>query len=72
MYDCKTLSILDAEKEELMKTEEHGQRLYKLLKNKVPVVYEVIPGITHFEIYSKGRQQATRLAIEWFDEYLKK
>jgi uncharacterized protein len=64
--------IIDAENDELIKIKEHGQLLYELIKNKVPAKYEVIPGITHFEIYTKGRLQAIKLAIDWYDEYLKK
>ena len=63
--------IIDAENEELMKTNEHGKALHTLLKNRVPVRYEVLPG-THFEIYTKSREPAMRMAIEWFDQYLKK
>jgi hypothetical protein len=64
--------IIDAENEELIKISENGRYLYDTIKKKVPAKYEVTPGITHFEIYSKGRMQATQLAIEWFDKYLKK
>jgi len=64
--------IIDVENDELIKIKEHGQGLYELIKDKVPAKYEVIPGITHFEIYSKGRMQAVKLAIDWYDEYLKK
>jgi hypothetical protein len=64
--------IIDAEKEELMKIKEHGQLLYELVKDKIQAKYEVLPGITHFEIYTKGRLQAIKLAIDWYDEYLKK
>ena len=63
--------IIDAENEELVKTNEHGKALHGLLKNRVPVRYEVLPG-THFEIYTKSREPATRMAIEWFDQHLKK
>jgi len=31
----------------------------------------VIPGIAHYGIYSEAREQATRMAIEWFDAHLK-
>ena len=64
--------IIDAEKEELFKINEHGRLLYDLVKDKVPAKYEVVPGVTHFEIYSKGRMQATQLAIEWYHEHLMK
>jgi dipeptidyl aminopeptidase/acylaminoacyl peptidase len=30
-----------------------------------------IPGITHYGIYREAREQATKLAIAWFDEHLK-
>ncbi|OFV82936.1 MAG: hypothetical protein A2W26_08695 [Acidobacteria bacterium RBG_16_64_8] len=63
--------IIDAENEELFNTKEHGKALHGLLKNRVPVRYEVVPG-THYDIYTKSRESATRLAIEWFDQYLKK
>jgi len=32
----------------------------------------IIPGITHYGIYTTAREQAVKLAIEWFDQYLKK
>ncbi len=64
--------IIDAEKEELMKINEHGRLLYELVKDKVPAKYELMPEISHFEIYSKGRMQAVKLAIDWYDEHLKK
>jgi len=63
---------IDAENDELIKISEHGRSLYDTIKMKVPAKYVVIPGITHFEIYSKGRLQATKLAINWYDEHLKK
>jgi hypothetical protein len=30
------------------------------------------PNITHYGIYFEARNQAIRMAIEWFDQYLKK
>ena len=30
-----------------------------------------IPGITHYGIYDEARDQAQKLAIEWYDEHLK-
>jgi hypothetical protein len=61
--------IIVAEKEELMDNKLHGERVYNLVKDNVPAKYEIFPG-THFEIYSKGRQQAIKMAIKWFDEQL--
>jgi uncharacterized protein len=64
--------IIDVENDEFNKSEENGHLLYELVKNRVPAKYELFPGMTHFEIYSKGRLQAAKLGIEWFDEHLKK
>ncbi len=62
--------IIVAEKEELMDNRLHGQKVYNILKDKVSARYEVFSG-THFEIYSRGRMQAIKLAIDWFDTHLK-
>lgn len=64
--------IIEAEKEELMNIKEHGQLVYSQIKDKRRVKYELIPGITHFEIYTIERMKAIQLAIGWFDEHLKK
>jgi len=61
--------IIVAEKEELMDNKLHGERVYNIVKGNVPAKYEVFSG-THFEIYGKGRQQAIKMAIEWFDKHL--
>jgi dipeptidyl aminopeptidase/acylaminoacyl peptidase len=63
--------IIDAEHENLFDRNEHGRRLYELLRGRVPVRYEILPG-THFEIYTRNRVEATKMAIDWFDKYLKK
>ena len=31
----------------------------------------MIPGITHYDVYGKALDQASQLAIEWYDRYLK-
>ena len=61
--------IIVAEKEELMDNKLHGERVYNIVKGIVPVKYEVFSG-THFEIYGKGRKQAIKMAIAWFDKHL--
>ena len=61
--------IIVAEKEELMNNRDHGERVYHIVKDNVPSKYEVFKG-THFEIYGKGRMQAIKMALEWFDKYL--
>jgi acetyl esterase/lipase len=65
--------ILDAEKEELFDIRTNGQRVAEILKeNGVPVRYHVVAGITHYQIYREKRDEALRMAIEWYDEHLKK
>ena len=64
--------IIEAEKEELMNIKEHGQLVYNLIKDKSIAKYELLPGITHFEVYTIGRMKAIKLAIDWFDRHLKK
>jgi dipeptidyl aminopeptidase/acylaminoacyl peptidase len=64
--------IIDVENDQFNKTKENGHLLYELVKDKVPAKYDLIPGITHFEIYSKGARQAVKLTIEWYDKHLKK
>ena len=61
--------IIVAEHEELMKNKDHGEKVYHIVKNIVAAKYEIFAG-THFEIYGKGRMQAIRMAIEWYDKYL--
>ena len=61
--------IIVAEKEELMKNKDHGEKVYHIVKDNVAAKYEVFP-VTHFEIYNKGRMQAIKMAIEWYDQHL--
>ena len=61
--------IIIAAKEELMDNRMHGERVYNIVKGKVPAKYEVFSG-THFEIYGKGRLPSIKMAIEWFDLHL--
>ncbi len=63
--------IIVAEKEELMDNRDHGERVYHIVKDNVPSQYEIFKG-THFEVYGKGRLQAIKMAIEWFDKHLSK
>jgi len=67
--DCALLIIV-AEKEELFDNREHGERAYQLASE--PKKYVVVPGITHYGIYREARAEATKLAIDWFDRYLKR
>jgi len=63
--------IVVASQEALMDNKQHGERVYTLVKDRVPAKYEVFSG-THFEIYGKGRLSSIKMAIKWFDKYLKK
>ena len=67
--NCAMLFIT-AEKEELFRNQDHAGKAY--LRAKGPKKLVTIPGITHYGIYTQARPEATRLAIEWFDLYLKK
>lgn len=61
--------IIAAEKDELMDNREHGEKVYNVVRNRVPAKYETLPG-THFEIYSTHQNRAIASAIAWFDKYL--
>ena len=65
--------LIDAEHEELFDRHEHSEALYKRMAaaGRAPVRYEVIPGIPHYAIYSEKVEESARLAIEWFDTYLR-
>ncbi len=69
LKNCAALFI-DAEKEELFDIKDHGKLAYE--RAPQPKKYVLIPAITHYGIYSAAREQAIKLAIEWFDQYLKK
>lgn len=63
--------VIVAEKEELMDNRVHGLLAYDRAKENVPARYEVMKGLTHFDIYAKGRMKAIDMAVEWFNEHLK-
>jgi dienelactone hydrolase len=65
---CAMLFIA-AENEELFDNKQHPQLAYE--RAAEPKKYVVIPGIAHYGIYTEARDQATRMAIEWFDQHLK-
>ncbi len=68
--DCAALFIV-AEKEELFDNKDHAKLAYDRMPG-AKKKYVSIPNITHYGIYREQRQQAIKLAIEWFDQYLKK
>ncbi len=63
--------LIDAENEELFDRREHSQLVHERIKDRLPSRYHVEPGITHYGIYRERYAQGVKLALEWFDEYLK-
>ena len=68
--DCAVLFIV-ADKEELFDNKDHAKLAYDRMAG-TKKKYVSVPNITHYGIYREERQQAIKLAIEWFDQYLKK
>jgi dienelactone hydrolase len=67
--NCAMLFVV-AEKEELFDNALHGKLAYD--RAPEPKKYVVIPGITHYGVYTTARVQATKIEIEWYNEHLKK
>ena len=61
--------IIVAENEELFDNRNHGQRIHERLQG--PKSYVVIPGIIHYDVYSRAFDQAIKPALEWYDRHLK-
>jgi len=53
----------------LLNNKDHVEKVYYIVKDNVASKYEIFKG-THFEIYGKGRMQAIKMALEWFDKHL--
>ncbi len=68
--DCAVLFIV-AEKEELFDNKDHAKLAYDRMPG-TKKKYVSVPNITHYGIYREERNQAIKLAVEWFDQYLKK
>ena len=68
LVNCPILFIA-AEHEELFDNRQHPELAYEHANE--PKRYVVIPGISHYGVYAEARNQATRLAIDWFNLYLK-
>jgi len=69
LKNCAALFIV-AEKEELFDNNDHAKAGYDRMTGAKK--YVVIPGITHYGVYTTERERAIKLAIEWFDEHLKR
>ncbi len=65
---CAQLYIV-AGAEELFDNRDHGIKAHSLARGPRKLV--TIPAITHYGIYREAREQATKLAIAWFDEHLR-
>jgi dienelactone hydrolase len=68
--DTAVLFIV-AEKEELFDNKDHAKLAYDRMAG-TKKKYVSIPNITHYGIYRESRDQAIKLAVEWFDQNLKK
>ncbi len=66
---CAMLFIT-AEKEELFDNADHAVKAYSRARGPRKLVE--IKGITHYGVYKEARAEATKLAIDWFDDHLKK
>jgi uncharacterized protein len=60
-----------AEKEELFDNKDHAKLAYDRMAG-TKKKYVSVPNIMHYGIYYEARPQAIKLAIDWFDEYLRK
>ena len=64
--------IIDAEKEHYFDINDHGGRVYRQLKGRVPVEYHVFKDIAHYDIYrGDALKKAMELEIAWFNTHLK-
>jgi dienelactone hydrolase len=67
------LLVIDAEKEELFDRRQAGELAIQRAKaNGARAEYRVISGITHYGIYSQAFDQSSKMAVDWFNECLKK
>lgn len=64
------MQFVIAENEELFDNRDHALKAYERAAGPKNLV--VIPKITHYGIYLEAHDQAQKLAIAWFDKYLKK
>lgn len=63
------MQFLVAEKEELFNNADHAVKAYNAFQGTKNLV--VMPGITHYGIYTTDFEQANKLALQWFDKNLK-
>ena len=64
--------LIDAENEELFDRHKAGELAVKRAKaNGAEAAYHVVPDITHYGIYRQSFDEATKLAVDWYNEHLK-
>jgi dienelactone hydrolase len=63
------MQFVIAEKEELFDNRDNAIKAYGRVLGPKNLV--TIPNITHYGIYQQARMEAFRLALQWFDKYLK-
>jgi dienelactone hydrolase len=63
------MQFVIAEKEELFDNKDHGIKAYNRALGPKNLV--TVPKITHYGIYNEARQEAQRLALEWYEKHLK-
>ena len=63
------MQFVIAEKEELFDNKDNAIKAYNHVLGPKNLV--TVPKITHYGIYYEARQEAQRLALEWFDKHLK-
>ena len=64
------MQFVIAENEELFDNRDHAIKAYQRFTGPKNLV--VVPKITHYGIYFAAHEQAQKLALDWFDKYLKK
>jgi dienelactone hydrolase len=65
---CAMLFII-AEKEELFDNRDHALKSYERAKGPKKLI--TVPNITHYGVYTTERANVQKLAVEWFDQWLK-
>ncbi len=61
------LLVIDAENEELFDRHIAGElAIERAQANGAPAEYRVIPGITHYQVYSDKLEEVTQIAVDWF------
>ena len=61
------LLVIDAGNEELFDRHISGElAIQRARANGAPAKYTVIPGITHYQVYSDNFEEATQMAVDWF------